>query len=236
MVSNLQGAVVLVTGANGGLGQEFVKQALERGAAKVYATARNPRGWDDARIVPLDLDVTDIDSIARAAEQADDVTVVINNAGVYRSPDQLTTGTLEHLRETFETNFFGAVQLVREFAPILGRNGGGVLLDVHSALSWIGVAGSYSASKAAFWSATNSFRLELAAQGTHVLGLHLGYTDTPMIADIAVQKNDPADVVRAAFDGAEAGEYEVLADDFSAQVKAGLAARIEHQYGLPQIA
>ena len=237
MSITLNGAVVLVTGANGGLGQEFVKQALERGAVKVYASARTPRTWDDARVVPLALDVTSEESIAAAAAVASDTTVVVNNAGVYRVVDLLTAGSLDDIRATFETNFFGAIQVVREFAPVLGRNGGGALLDVHSVLSWIGLAGSYSASKAALWSATNSFRLELAPQGTHVVGLHLGYTDTPMIADVEAPKNDPADVVRAAFDGLEAGEYEVLADELSVNVKAGLAGKIEHLYeGLAQAA
>jgi len=131
MSITLNGAVVLVTGANGGLGQEFVKQALERGAVKVYASARTPRTWDDARVVPLALDVTSEESIAAAAAVASDTTVVVNNAGVYRVVDLLTAGSLDDIRATFETNFFGAIQVVREFAPVLGRNGGGALLDVN---------------------------------------------------------------------------------------------------------
>jgi NAD(P)-dependent dehydrogenase (short-subunit alcohol dehydrogenase family) len=230
MTVNIEGAVVLVTGANGGLGREFVEQALDRGAAKVYATARSPREWDDTRVVPLTLDVTDVASIEAAAQTASDTTVVINNAGITVPGDRLTSSSIDDIRATFETNFFGAIQVVRGFAPVLGANGGGAFVDVHSVLSWIGLAGSYSASKAAFWSATNSFRLELAPQGTHVLGLHLGYTDTPMVAAIEAEKNDPADIVRLAYDGLEAGEYEVLADELSATVKAGLSARIEDLY------
>jgi NAD(P)-dependent dehydrogenase (short-subunit alcohol dehydrogenase family) len=230
MTVNLEGAVVLVTGANGGLGREFVRQALERGAPKVYASARTPREWGDKSVVPLALDVTDAASIEAAARTAQDTTIVINNAGITVAGDRLITSSIEDIRATFETNFFGAVQVVRGFAPVLGANGGGAIVDVHSVLSWIGLAGSYSASKAAFWSATNSFRLELAPQGTHVLGLHLGYTDTPMVAAIEAEKNDPADIVRLAYDGLEAGEYEVLADELSATVKAGLSARIEDLY------
>jgi NAD(P)-dependent dehydrogenase (short-subunit alcohol dehydrogenase family) len=230
MTVNLEGAVVLVTGANGGLGREFVRQALERGAPKVYASARTPREWGDKRVVPLALDVTDAASIEAAARTAQDTTIVINNAGITVAGDRLITSSIEDIRATFETNFFGAIQVVRGFAPVLGANGGGAIVDVHSVLSWIGLAGSYSASKAAFWSATNSFRLELAPQGTHVLGLHLGYTDTPMVAAIEAEKNDPADIVRLAYDGLEAGEYEVLADELSATVKAGLSARIEDLY------
>ena len=228
----IDGAVVLVTGANGGLGGEFVRQALERGASKVYATARTPREWADARVVPLALDVTNEKSLSDAAAAASDTTIVINNAGVIGAGGILD-GSLDDLRAVFETNFFGAVALGRTFAPVLRANGAAALLDVHSVLSWLGVAGGYSASKAAFWSATNSFRVELAGDGIQVVGLHLGYTDTPMIADIDAPKNDPADVVRAAYDGLESGATEVLADDLSVSVKALLAEPIETMY--PQL-
>jgi NAD(P)-dependent dehydrogenase (short-subunit alcohol dehydrogenase family) len=233
MTSTLDGAVVLITGANGGLGEQFVRQALDRGAAKVYATARTPRQWADPRIVPLQLDVTDQASIDNAVAAATDTTVVINNAGISRTAP-ISTGSMTDIRDVFETNFFGAIAVARGFAPVLRANGGGVLLDVHSVLSWIGLAGAYSAAKAAFWSATNSLRLELAPQHTHVIGLHLGYADTPMTKGIDAEMNDPADVVRSAYDGIEAGELEVLADDLSVRVKQGLAAPIVALY--PQLA
>lgn len=225
----LDGATVLVTGANGGLGLEFVAQVLQRGAAKVYASARSPRTWDDPRVVPLALDVTDADSVARAAATAADTTVVVNNAGV-TAPSPIATGEMQVLRDIFETNFFGAVAVAQAFAPVLAANGGGALLNVQSVLSWVGLAGAYSASKAAFWSAGNSLRLELAPQGTHVTNLHFGYTDTPMTRLVDAPKNDPADVVRAALDGLEAGRFEVLADQLAVDVKRRLAAPVEEQY------
>lgn len=224
--------MVLVTGANGGLGREFVAQALARGAAKVYASARVPQEWDDPRVVALPLDVTDDDSIAAAVAAASDTTVVINNAGIGGSGS--ISGPEEPLRRIFEVNFFGAVAVARAFAPVLAANGGGALLNVHSVLSWLGVAGGYSASKAALWSATNSLRLELAPQGTLVSGLHLGYTDTPMTVNVTAPKNEASDMVRAAYDGLESGEYEIIADQVSADVKAGLAAPITALY--PQLA
>lgn len=234
MSFTFSGAVVLVTGANGGLGEEFVAQALTRGAAKVYASARTPREWDDPRIVPLRLDVTDLASVESAAAAADDVTLVVNNAGIIRVNDNsLLSSSEESIRGLFETNFFGAVRVARAFAPVLGSNGGGGLIDVHSVLSWIGTSGIYSATKAAFWSATNSFRLELAPQGTHVVGLHLGYTATPMTAGVDAEMGEAVDVVRDAYDGLEAGEFEVLADQVSADVKAGLSAPITTLY--PQL-
>jgi len=227
--STLSGATVPVTGANGGLGQEFVAQVLQRGAVKVYATARSPRLWDDPRVLPLVLDVTDQEFVARAAAMAADTTVVINSAGISASAP-IATGDTRVLRDIFETNFFGAIAVARAFAPVLAAHGGGALLNVQSVLSWVGLAGAYSASKAAFWSATNSLRIELAPQGTHVLSLHFGYTDTPMTRSVDAPKNDPADVVRRALDGLAAGDLEVLADELTVQVKGRLSAPLEDQY------
>jgi NAD(P)-dependent dehydrogenase (short-subunit alcohol dehydrogenase family) len=226
----LANAVVLVTGANGGLGIHFVHQALERGAAKVYAAARSPREWNDPRIVPLRLDVTDHDSVAAAAASAGDVTVLINNAG--SSNGASVTGDLDAVRDLFETNFWGALDVTNTFLPSL-RASKGVVLNVLSVLSWYGIGDAYSATKAALWSATNTQRLALAGDGIHIASLHLGYTDTPMTVGITEPKNDPADVVRSAYDGLEGDAYEILADQVSADVKAGLAQPIEALY--PQL-
>lgn len=229
----LNNATVLVTGANGGLGTEFVTQALARGAAKVYAAARNPREWDDDRVVPIRLDVTDAASIEAAATTAADVDIVINNAG-QTTAGRLLDQPVGELKALMDINLYGPIAVTKAFAPILATRGGGAVINVHSVLSWIGIGSSYSVSKAALWMATNVLRLELAPQGTQVLGLHLGYTDTPMTAGVTAEKNDPADVIRDAYDGLEAGRLEVLADDVSIQVKAGLAAPVEALY--PQFA
>lgn len=225
-MTDLTNATVLVTGANGGLGAEFVQQALDRGAAKVYATARTPRTWDDERIVPLALDVTDQASVEAAARAASDVTIVVNNAGIGGAEPLLAT-SVEDVERVFATNVFGALRVAKSFAPHLA---GGALVDVHSVLSWIALAGGYSASKAAFWSITNSLRLELAPQGTQVVGAHLGYTDTGMTADLDVEKADPAVIVAAVWDAVEAGEHEVLADQVSRDVRAGLSAPLTALY------
>lgn len=229
----LANSVVLVTGANGGIGSRFVSDALERGAAKVYATARSPRTWDDPRIVPLTLDVTDSASIASAAQTASDVTVLINNAGATPPTASLLDGTEADLRANFETNFFGPVLLARAFAPILSAQPGSALIDIHSVASWLAFGGAYSASKAALWSATNSLRLELAPKGVHVTGVHMGYVDTAMAEHADGPKLAPEELVKAAFDAVESGEYEVLADDLTAGVKAGLGQPIEAVY--PQL-
>lgn len=241
MSVSLNGATVLVTGANGGLGSQFVQQAIDLGAKTVYATARQPRHWDINGVVPLRLDVTDEDSVAEAAAAAAETNVVVNNAAISPYPDRLLTLPIADVRRTFEVNFFGALSVSRAFAPVLAANGGGAFINVGSVLSWVvgdpvgptGGHGAYSATKAAFWSATNSMRLDLAAQRTHVLSLHLGYTDTPMTAMLDVAKQDPAVIVKAAYDGLRSGAFEVLADDFTRTVKGALARPPEDLY--PQL-
>jgi NAD(P)-dependent dehydrogenase (short-subunit alcohol dehydrogenase family) len=227
---SLNGAVVLVTGANGGIGTHLVHDALARGAAKVYATARNPRTWNDERIVPLALDVTDPASIDAAAAAAPDVTVLINNAGSIPPSTSLLEVTEADIRANMETNFFGPVFLARAFAPILAAKPESVLIDVHSVASWYAFGGVYSASKAALWSATNSLRLELAPKGVHVTGVHMGYVDTPMAAHAEGPKLLPAQLVAKVYDAVEAGEYEVLADAVTEQVKAAVSGPIEALY------
>lgn len=233
IMPTLNGAVVLVTGANGGIGTHLVHEALNRGASKVYATARTPRAWDDERVVPLTLDVTDTASIQAAVDAAGDVTVLINNAGTSVSTPGILTQTDDEIRSNVETNFVGPLFLTRAMAPILAAKDGAVLINIHSALSWYAVAGIYSASKAALWSATNSLRLELDPVGVHVVGVHVGWVDTPMAAHTTDPKADPADLVRMVFDTVEAGEYEVLADETSVQLKAALNAPLEALY--PQL-
>ena len=231
-MTTLKNAVVLVTGANGGLGRAFVAEALQRGATKVYATARTPREWNDARVVPLALDINSPESVAAAAEQAADTTVLINNAGISDAGLPVLSTPLDSVRSVFETNVFAQLAVTQAFAPVLAGNGGGGVVNVHSALSWLGV-GTYSATKAAFWSFSNALRVELLEQKTHLLGAHLGYTDTPFIAGLDVPKADPRDIVAAIYDGLEAGEHEVLADDTSRQVKQALSAPLSALY--PQL-
>ncbi|OZV75904.1 short-chain dehydrogenase [Micromonospora echinospora] len=226
-MANLDGAVVLVTGANGGIGTQFVHQTLARGAAKVYATARRPRTWDDARVVPLTLDVTDPASIRAAVEAASDVTVLVNNAGASVSTTGILAHTDEEIRANVETNFLGPLFLARAFAPILRQANNAAIIDIHSLLSWYAVAGIYSATKAALWSATNSLRLELAPAGVHVVGVHVGFVDTAMAAHAPGPKTDPADLVRIVLDAVETNQYEVLADESSVAAKAGLSAPLE---------
>jgi NAD(P)-dependent dehydrogenase (short-subunit alcohol dehydrogenase family) len=222
---------VLVTGANRGLGREFVRQLLDRGAAKVYATARDASTIEssDPRVVALQLDVTDPESVRRAVDAAPDVTVLVNNAGIVTGGSLLDDDQTDVRRE-FETNFFGPLRLAALLGDRIAEHGDGVILNVHSALSWISFGGTYEPTKAALWSATNGIRLALAPRGVQVVGLHVGYIDTDMTASVDAPKSAPADVVRAALDGIENGDLEVLADEVSRQAKAGLSAPIETLY------
>lgn len=220
---------MLVTGANGGLGSAFVDAALARGAARVYATARNPKEWGDERVVPLSLDVSDVDSIRRAAEIANDTTILVNNAAVFPRGD-LLTAPFEDITATIETNLVGPIRLTRAFAPAL-RAAHGALVNVGSVLSWFAIGKAHSVSKAGLWMATNAFRLELAPDGVAVLGVYPGPTDTPMQpgADRAGMSK-PADVVAAVYDALEAGEHEVLVGDLTAQVHGALAMPVTALY------
>ena len=219
----IAGSVALVTGANRGLGARFATELLERGA-KVYAAARNPAAITVPGVEVLALDLLDQASIDAAAEVARDVTLLVNNAGVSVRQD-LVRGDLADIRREMDTNFFGTLAVTRAFADVLAANGGGGIVNVLSALSFFSFPGatSYSATKAAEWSLTSGTRVELAQQGTQVLGLHLGGADTDMMAGHDGPLLDPAEVVRAALDGLEAGQVEVLVDDWSRTAKAGVA-------------
>ena len=223
---NITNQIALVTGANRGLGRQFVLELLERGATKVYATARRPESLDftDDRVVPVRLDLLDHASVVAAAAHAQDVTLVVNNAGISTGA-QLVTGELSEIRREMDTHFWGTLNMIRAFAPVLASNGGGAVVNVLSALSWFAApgSGSYAAAKAAEWNMTNGVRLELAHQGTFVQGVLLGAADTDITAGYDGPKIDPRDVPRASFDGLATGAIEVVVDDWTAMVKASLA-------------
>jgi NAD(P)-dependent dehydrogenase (short-subunit alcohol dehydrogenase family) len=222
----LSGANALVTGANRGLGAALVEALLARGAGTVYAAARDPRGLahKDPRVVPLLLDVTDLASIRAAVQRAGDVDLVVNNAGVGGAGSLLTSDP-ERARAEMETNYWGPVAVLRAFAPVLARHGGGATVTVLSALAWAATpwAGSYAATKAAAWSFTNSARAELRDQGTQVVGVHLGFMDTDMVAHLDVEKIAASEVAERILDGVESGAEEVLVDAPSHALKEALA-------------
>ena len=224
----VKNSVVLVTGANRGLGQAFVNALLEAGAAKIYAAARDASSITLAGVTPIQLDVTNAADIAAAAARCTDVTLLINNAGIGRGSSFLAPGSADAARAELETNFFGPLALSQAFAPALKANGGGAIVNVLSVLSWLNLSGAatYSASKAAAWSLTNGLRGELRAQGTQVVGVHVGYMDTDMTRGLDAPKANPLEVARQTLAAVEAGQDEVLADELSRNVKQGLSASV----------
>lgn len=215
----------LITGANRGLGRRFAAELVARGA-KVYAAARRPETIDLPGVVAVQLDITDPDSVRRAAEIASDVNVLVNNAGV-STRSGLLSGAMDDIRLEMETHYFGTLNVTRAFVPVIEANGGGSILNVLSLLSWAHVpaSGAYSAAKTAAWAMTDAIREELAPRGVHVAALHVGYMDTDMAAFApADQKVDPEVVAKLALDGLFAGEPEILADELTRNVKAQLSA------------
>ncbi|MDO7897502.1 SDR family oxidoreductase [Pseudomonas citrulli] len=222
----IKGSVALVTGANRGLGKAFVQALLAAGAAKVYAAARDPATVQaQPNVVPLKLDVTRPEDIAAAVEGVQDLTLLINNAGIHG--DRPGPGiSLENLRQEFETNAVAPLATSLAFAPVLAANGGGAIVNMHSALSWVNLPNTvtYSASKAAAWSLTNGLRLQLASQGTLVVGVHVAFVDTDMTRGLeGVPKASPHDVVQRVLEGVANDQPEVLADETSHQLKQNLS-------------
>ncbi|KQV85377.1 short-chain dehydrogenase [Massilia sp. Root351] len=223
---HIKNSVAFVTGANRGLGLAFAQELVARGASKVYAGVRNPEGVDIPGVTAIRLDVSDPASVAAAVAQAGDVTLVVNNAGIARVlPSMLAPGLVDMAREIFETNYYGVMHVSLAFAPVLKANGGGAIVNVLSDAAWIAspLLSAYSASKSAAWSFTNSLRRELEAQGTSVQGLHVGFIDTDLTQGFDVPKVQPSEVARQSLDGVEAGKKEVLADQGTRALKAGLS-------------
>jgi NAD(P)-dependent dehydrogenase (short-subunit alcohol dehydrogenase family) len=224
----IEGSTALVTGANRGLGRRFAEELLARGAT-VYAAARRPGSVDLPGVIPIALDVTDAASVAAAAEATGDVTLLINNAGSSTGAS-LMDGPMADIELEMNTHFFGTLAVTRAFAPQLAAGGGGAVLNVLSALSWVSFPGSgaYCAAKSAEWSLTNALRQQLAGQGTQVTALHVGYMDTDMTRNVTAPK------AKLALDELEAGHVEIVGDDVSRQVRAGLAGGVAALY--PQFA
>jgi NAD(P)-dependent dehydrogenase (short-subunit alcohol dehydrogenase family) len=222
----LSQSVVFVTGANRGIGLALAREALARGARRVYAAARDPARVQLPGVVPVQLDVTDAGQVARAVRDCPDVQVLVNNAGVAETGGFLTEGALDATRRQLEVNFFGMLRMAQAFAPVLAANGGGAMLNVLSIASWINrpLLGTYGATKSAAWALTNGLRHELAAQGTQVTALHMGFVDTDLTRGIDMPKSPADAIARAALAGLEASADEVLADDATRQVKASLSS------------
>jgi NAD(P)-dependent dehydrogenase (short-subunit alcohol dehydrogenase family) len=231
---NIEGSVALVTGANRGLGEVFARELVRRGAAKVYGAARQPEAVTADGVTPIGLDITDPAQVAALARQCPDVSLLINNAGVMKASTFTEAPSLDAARLEMETNYFGTLSMCRAFAPVLGANGGGALVNMLSVTSFYNnpLDASYGASKAAAWSMTNGVRTELHHQGTLVVAVHASFIDTDMAALASGPKDSPESVAQQALDAVATGQIEVLADERSRFVKASLPRDHELLYPL----
>jgi NAD(P)-dependent dehydrogenase (short-subunit alcohol dehydrogenase family) len=227
------GTVAFVTGANRGFGRALGAELLARGAT-VYAGARDPGSVDLPGAVPIAIDLTDPASITAAADATGDVTLLVNNAGV-DTRTNLLAGDLADVRAELDVNYLGPLAVTRAFLPQLEPAGGSVV-NVLSVLSWLSFpgTGAYCAAKSAAWSMTNALRSELAPRGVRVSALHVAYMDTDMTVDVEAPKSAPADIARLAVDAIAEGSYEIVADDVSRRIQAGLSGGVGALYaGLP---
>jgi NAD(P)-dependent dehydrogenase (short-subunit alcohol dehydrogenase family) len=222
--TRIEGSVALVTGASRGIGRAITEALLERGVAKVYATARDPRTLAElresygSRMVVLRLDVTDADQVAEVAREATDVDLLINNAGAFEPTELSDQAIVEVARREMEVNYFGALRMLQGFGDTLVRRGG-VIVNVGSAagLTNVPLQPTYSASKAALHSLTQASRALLAGRGVSVHGVYPGPVDTDMTKDLPPQfeKTPPADVANEVLDGVEAGVEDIFPDPFA---------------------
>jgi NAD(P)-dependent dehydrogenase (short-subunit alcohol dehydrogenase family) len=229
----VKGAVCLVTGGNRGLGAVFVTSLLAAGAAKVYAGARKPESITNPDAHPVTLDITNQDQVTAAAAACGDLTILVNNAGVMLMDNHLNPNGAVHAEQEMRTNYFGTMAMCRAFAPILGQNGGGALVNILSVASWYASPfnGTYASSKAAAWLLTNEVRTQLRDQGTHVVGVHASFIDTEMSAlAVGVPKVSPESVAEQTITAIIEGHKEVLADDRTRQIKAALPHDLDLLY------
>jgi short-subunit dehydrogenase len=213
----IEGSVVLVTGANGGIGRAFVRELLKRGASKIYLGARDtaslqPLLAESNKLVPLALDVTKPEQITAAAKVAADITVLVNNAGMAGFTGALAAKDLGNARQEMEVNYFGVMALSQALRETPAFHNGGAIMNVLSflALVTLPVAGTYSASKSAALALTRTLRAELKPRGVQVLGVLPVQVDTPLGAPLPEPKLTPTDVATGTLDALEAGAEEVF--------------------------
>ncbi len=228
LTMDVKDSVALVTGANRGVGEAFVQALLDRGAARVYAAMRSTGGYEapDGRVQPVALDVTDHAAVAAAAANCGDVTLLVNNAGVNHNQPISADAAQGNARDEMEVNYFGTMEMCRQFGPVLGANGGGAIVNMLSILARVNLPmiGTYCASKAATLSLTQGVRAQLAAQGTLVVAVMPAAINTRMGDMNPPPLEEPGDVASAALDAVEAGEEDIYPGVVASGVSQGLAA------------
>ncbi len=238
---NIESSVALVTGANRGLGKAYTDALLAAGAAKVYGGARDLASIDDTdrRLVPIKLDLTQHEDVRAAAAACPDVNLLINNAGIMLASPMLAEDSEAALRAEMEVNVFGMLRMVRAFAPVLAKNGGGAIANMLSVVSWFVFPfnATYCASKHAALALTEGVRIQLKSQGTQVVAVYAGFIDTDMAAGFDREKTPPRQVAERTLAGIREGLNEVHADERSEAIwqavrsdPAGLHAGMQQQW------
>jgi NAD(P)-dependent dehydrogenase (short-subunit alcohol dehydrogenase family) len=238
---NIENSIALVTGANRGLGKAYTDALLAAGAAKVYAGARDPASVaiTDTRLVPVKLDVTQDGGVRVAAAACPDVNILINNAGIMLSRPMLAEDSDAALRAEMEVNVFGMLRMVRAFAPVLAKNGGGAIANMLSVVSWFVFPfnATYCASKHAALGLTEGVRIQLKSQGTQVVAVYAGFIDTEMAAGFDREKTPPRQVAERTLAGIREGLNDVHADARAEAIwqavrtdPAGLHAQMQQQW------
>ena len=227
--------VALVTGANRGIGRAFVKALYKAGAKKIYATARDIKSLEEIvaidpnRIIPLNLDVTNLEQIEAVAKQTFDVNLLINNAGVVNTRGLFADASVQNAQSEMDVNYFGTLNMIRAFAPILKQNGGGAIANLASLASFVNVPvfATYSASKAALHSLTQAARAELAHQNTLVIGLYPGPVDTRMTTTLPLDKAAPSQIADALLAGIEQGTEDIYPDAMASNILSNVGKELK---------
>jgi NAD(P)-dependent dehydrogenase (short-subunit alcohol dehydrogenase family) len=220
---NFKNKTVLVTGANRGIGRALVFALLNEGVKKIYATARNIEKlsfYTDARVVKLELDICDQDSVERAAQTARDINVLINNAGILTFKS-IFKGDIADFENDMRTNYIGLVRMMQAFVPVLKKaKEGAVMANVASIASFINFPfhGGYCASKAAAYSITQGARIELAQHGIKVHSINPGPIDTDMGRNLDIDKTQPEDTAKAILEGLTKGVEDIFPDPIGAEM------------------